>query len=153
MKIVNFKNSVIALAIGLIMASCGGGSSNKQSGSSTKETSKKESTAMMSRDELKKLHKEVEMPKIDFIEDWMLPKDGILTEAKQDGGTQWSFTVEGIYKVQYDNYLKTLESKAQKKASASDEVFSYNGVDISIMIPKFKFKDDGNDYLYIYIIK
>jgi hypothetical protein len=150
MKIVNFKNSVIALAIGLIMASCGGGSSNKQSGSST-EVSKKETTSMMSRDELKKLHTEVEMPKIDFIEDWMLPKDGILTKAKQDGDTQWSFTVNGIYKVQYDNYLKTLEAKAEKKASASDEVFSYNGINISIMKPNLK--DNGEDYIYIYIIK
>ena len=106
---------------------------------------------MMSRDELKKLHTEVEMPKIDFIEDWMLPKDGILTKAKQDGDTQWSFTVNGIYKVQYDNYLKTLEAKAEKKASASDEVFSYNGINISIMKPNLK--DNGEDYIYIYIIK
>ena len=150
MTISNFKNCVIALAIGLVMASCGGSGSKQQSGSST-EVSKKETTSMMSRDELKKLHKEVEMPKIDFIEDWMLPKDGILTKAKQDGDTQWSFTVDGIYKVQYDNYLKTLEAKAEKKASASDEVFSYNGVNISIMMPKFK--DNGEDYIRIYIIK
>jgi hypothetical protein len=32
MKKVNFKNSVIALAIGLVMVSCGGGNSNKQQG-------------------------------------------------------------------------------------------------------------------------
>ena len=150
MTISNFKNCVIALAIGLVMASCGGSGSKQQSGSST-EVSKKETTSMMSRDELKKLHTEVEMPTIDFIEDWMLPKDGILTKAKQDGDTQWSFTVDGIYKVQYDNYLKTLEAKAEKKASASDEVFSYNGVNISIMMPKFK--DNGEDYIRIYIIK
>ena len=150
MTISNLKKSVIALAFGLVMASCGGSGSKQQSGSST-EVSKKETSSMMSRDELKKLHKEVEMPKIDFIEDWMLPKDGILTKAKQDGDTQWSFTVDGIYKVQYDNYLKTLEAKAEKKASASDEVFSYNGISISIMMTKFK--DNGEDYIRIYIIK
>jgi hypothetical protein len=38
MKKVNFKNSMIALAIGLVMISCGGGNSNKQSGTEATET-------------------------------------------------------------------------------------------------------------------
>ena len=38
----NFKNSVIALAIGLIMASCGGGGGNQQSGTATSEEAKVE---------------------------------------------------------------------------------------------------------------
>ena len=39
---VNFKNSVIALAIGLFAASCGGGGSKQQSGQATTETAKVE---------------------------------------------------------------------------------------------------------------
>jgi hypothetical protein len=35
MKKVNFKNSVIALAIGLVTVSCGGGNTNKQNGTAT----------------------------------------------------------------------------------------------------------------------
>jgi len=40
----NIKNSVIALAIGLIMVSCGGRNSNKQNGSSTPEKSQTTTT-------------------------------------------------------------------------------------------------------------
>jgi hypothetical protein len=42
---VNFKNSVIALAIGLVMVSCGGRGGNQQSGSATSETAKVEAKA------------------------------------------------------------------------------------------------------------
>ena len=42
---VNFKNFVIALAIGLVMTSCGGGNSNQQSSSTTPSETKKEQKA------------------------------------------------------------------------------------------------------------
>jgi len=43
MNRVNIKNSVIALAIGLIMISCGGRGGNQQSGTATTETTQVES--------------------------------------------------------------------------------------------------------------
>jgi hypothetical protein len=43
---VNFKNSVIALAIGLTVASCGGRGGNQQSGTATTETAKVETKAV-----------------------------------------------------------------------------------------------------------
>ena len=43
--IINFKNSVIALTIGLVMASCGGRGGNQQSGAATPETAKVEAKA------------------------------------------------------------------------------------------------------------
>jgi hypothetical protein len=45
MKRVNFKNSVIALAIGMATVSCGGSGSNQQSGTATSETAKVEAKA------------------------------------------------------------------------------------------------------------
>ena len=38
MKSINFKISVIALSVGLVMVSCGGGKSNKQREAVTPET-------------------------------------------------------------------------------------------------------------------
>jgi len=43
MTVTNFKISVIALAIGLVMISCGGRGGNQQSGAATTETAKVES--------------------------------------------------------------------------------------------------------------
>ena len=45
MTTVNFKNSMIALAIGLVMVSCGGRGGNQQSGTATSEEAKVETKA------------------------------------------------------------------------------------------------------------
>ena len=156
MKRINFKISVIALTIGLVMASCGGRSGNQQSGAATSESS-----GQAAKENLADYYDAVEMPKVDFIEDWMLPKDGVLTEAKQDGGTQWSFVVGGLNRAEYNKYLKTLEAKAKKEVSAmNDADFSYGDVRIATMTSSLK--DDGGgkrswgyekSNLRIYIIK
>jgi hypothetical protein len=153
---VNFKNSLIALAIGLVVVSCGGGNSNKQSGVATSESNGQEAKV-----NLAEHYEAVEMPKVDFIEDWMLPTDGILTQAKQDGDYQWSFIVGGLNRAQYDKYLKTLETKAKKETSAmNDADFSYGTIRISTVTSSFR--DDGGamkngfyerSNLRIYIVK
>ena len=151
-----FKNSLIALAIGLVMVSCGGRGGNQQSGAATPESS-----GQAAKENLSEHYDAVEMPKVEFIEDWMLPVDGILTEAKQDGDTQWSFIVGGLNRAQYDKYLKTLEAKAKKEVSAmNDADFSYG--DVRIVTMTSSLKDDGGgkrswgyekSNLRIYIIK
>ena len=141
---VNFKNSVIALAIGLVMTSCGGRGGNQQSGAATSETQTETAkSGGKSEAELRAHYDEVARPTVEFIEDWMLPTEGILESAKEQGTNVWEFTVGGLNRAQYDNYLKTLETKAQKVASATNDAdFVYNDVQISTFLGT-SFKEDG----------
>ena len=152
----NIRVFIMAIAISFAVVSCGGSGSKQQSGAATSESS-----VQAAKENLAAHYDAVEMPKVDFIEDWMLPVDGILTEAKQDGATQWSFIVGGLNRAQYDKYLKTLETKAKRVVSAmNDADFTYGDVSIATMTSSFR--DDGGgerswgyekSNLRIYIIK
>ena len=50
---------------------------------------------------------------IDFVENWMLPTDGVITEVELENEVLgiYRIRVEGITKAQCENYEKTLESK------------------------------------------
>jgi hypothetical protein len=50
---------------------------------------------------------------IDFVEDWMLPTDGVITEVEleDEGLGIYMIRIEGISKAQKENFEKTLESK------------------------------------------
>jgi hypothetical protein len=107
---VNFKNSVIALAIGLTVVSCGGGNSNKQSGAATPESSGQAATVNLS-----DYYTAVERPTVEYIDDWMLPTDGILTKVTDEGFNTYTFIIDAINKAQYDKYISTLEARGMKK--------------------------------------
>jgi hypothetical protein len=99
---------VIALAIGMVMVSCGSGNSNKQSvtsnGSGTNNYNPKE-------------HITAVPVNIDFVEDWMLPTDGVITEVKLENDVLgiYKIRIEGINKAQFKKYEKVLESKGMVK--------------------------------------
>ena len=137
---VNFKNSVITLAIGVVMVSCGDRGGN-QSGSATSENS-----GQAVQENLSKHYDAVERPKVDFIEDWMLPTDGILTDAKEENSVLgiWEFRVGGLNKAQYEKYQKALEAKDMKEAAAVDKTYYNDNVEISIHTGFFK-EDGGGE--------
>jgi hypothetical protein len=129
---------MIAIAIGLVMASCGGRGGNQQSGTATAESS-----GQAAKVNLADHYEAVERPKVDFIEDWMLPADGILTEAKEENPVFkiWKFTVGGLNKAQYEKYQKTLEAKGMKVAAAVDKTYFNDSAEISIYTGYFR--EDG----------
>ena len=54
---------------------------------------------------------------IDFVENWMLPTDGVITEVELEntGLGIYRIRVQGITTAQCDNYISTLESKGMAK--------------------------------------
>jgi hypothetical protein len=120
----NFKKSMIALVIGLVVVSCSGRSGNQQSGTAASETAQQ---ATPSKSDLRERYKEIERPKVEFIADWMLPTDGVITEfiLEDEGLGIYKISVQGITKSQCEPYKKTLESKGMVKGF---DTFSNNDV-------------------------
>jgi hypothetical protein len=79
---------------------------------------------------------------IDFVEDWMLPTDGVITEVELENDVLmiYKITVEGISKAQSENYEKTLESKGM--ANFMD---TWGNNDVSIDFTKTFLKDKPED--------
>lgn len=104
MATTNFKNIVITLAIGLTLVSCGGNSKKQKAETATSESSSSYNP---------KEHFTAVKVNIDFIEDWMLPTDGVITEVEfEDAGLGiYRIRVDGISKAQCEKYEKMLESK------------------------------------------
>ena len=106
---VNFKNSVIALAIGLVMVSCGGGNSKQQqSTAETPESTEQSATTSESKIDLSRFTA-VEIPKWDIVQDWMIPEFGVVTKAAEMvKDWMFSLTVCGVTKANLESYRQVL---------------------------------------------
>jgi len=102
------KIGVMALAIGMFAVSCGSGGNKQQSGAATITANNKSSDNYNPKEQF------TAVPvNIDFVEDWMLPADGVITEVKleDEGLGIYAVRIEGISKTQCEKYQKTLETK------------------------------------------
>ena len=116
MKTSNFKNSMIALAIGLVTVSCGSGS-KQQSG--TDQTAQQQAAPATdgSKIDLSKFTA-VEIPKWDIVEDWMVPEFGVVTKASEMlKDRMYSLTIVGVTKKNVESYRQILIDNGMTKIS------------------------------------
>ena len=104
------KKITIALVSVLLICfliACSGKSNNASSNSSGSTQSGRASNAYNPKD-----HFTAVSVDIDFVRDWMLPTDGVITEVElEDKGLGiYRIRVQGITKSQCGNYEKTLEA-------------------------------------------
>ena len=157
MKRVNLKNSLMIaiMAIGMVMVFCGGGSGKQQS-TATGEPS----AASIEKVNISDHYKAVAKPNIAYIEDWMIPADGILAYVNEEiKGVQTRMSVGGMTWAQYESYMKTLEKYGMKKNlnSSVGDVNNFENASVRITLDH----DDGiklgdnlkNSWLGIYIEK
>jgi hypothetical protein len=121
MKRINFKISVIALAIGMIMVSCGGGGGGKQQAATTPETQTEQAAASGN---LKKATARL-FPGSDLTD--FVPSFATGLETIPDDNSLAFFTIEsfdGLNNEQYNEWVQSLFAKA-KALSDDGKVYKY----------------------------
>ena len=87
----------------------------------------------------------VDMIELDYIEEWMLPAEGILTYA-EDMGEYGEFTIGALNGEQYDNYLQTLEDHGMEKME--EQLYQNDTVQIKIFTKVFRRNPEVENGIY-----
>lgn len=115
--------SVMCIAVVAVMTACGG-KTNKKAAAGKEETKTEQAAPANSGNAKIDLSQftRVEVPKSDLVEDWMIPKDGVVTSASKGGGdyTPMVFiTVSGITKAQVESYEQVLKDQGMTKSGTT----------------------------------
>jgi hypothetical protein len=96
----------------------------------------------------------VEMPKLEFVKDWMLPADGVLTDVFILGSTSRTFRIGGLYDATYDKYLASLVDNGMKVITKTDTFMGVNVYEndtVRIKIPTELSEKDKDGFVYTYL--
>ena len=118
MTTVNFKNSVIAVAIGLSVVSCGGRGGNQQSGTETSESAKVETTTKSDGDK---------WPSNEFTK--QVPKPDLTIYAAEDGPNGYNVDFIGATFEQIKAYADKVKAAGFDKVVNEDsdsDMYSYS---------------------------
>ncbi len=138
----------LVLVIALSLAACGGGGSSSSSSragsstppaSSTPPTSSSAPVAPSSTPEAKpsyevdlSVYEAAEILDIEYIQDWMLPSDGVVTVFIDNNG-YCQIDVGGIYQVELDKYVEQLKSNGMEAVDDSGKKFSIDETQVEIV--------------------
>ena len=151
---------MFAIAITLVFASCGSENTNKQQEIETPKTKTEKVATSNEKVNISDHYTAVTKPNIAYIEDWMIPTDGILAYVnEQIKGVQTRMSVGGMTWAQYESYMKTLEKHGMTKNlnSSVGDVNNFENSSVRITLDHDDGKKLGDNlkksWLGIYIEK